>query len=647
MLLRDRKKTRANATPETGPDCYDGKLIPVEKVFEMIKPGQRIFISSGPAVPLKTIGAMLRSEHPNLLDLEIIQLITLGNYPATEEGSANRRFRLKTFNVGESISKELHKGSVDFIPANLIEIPMILSSGAVGVDIAIVQTSPPDERGFLSLGIAVDVANIIIKNASIVIAEINPNMPVTYGETMIHIDQVNHVVESDADLLEREKKEYDAEMDRIGWHISNLIQDGSTVVLHLGRIFDAIAHHLGSKRNLGVLTHVVSDWIIDLIESGAVALDRSRFNGGLVTTSYCYGSKKLYQFVHRNPSVEFYPIARLANPFLIRRVNKLISIMNVKKIDVSGESVVFYSGDNLLSGYESKLNFAVAATFSKNGKAIVALKSIDQDGRSNIVIAHSEEDANQVRSTLGVTRYVVTEYGVANLFGKSIRERAMAMIDIAHPDHREKLLEEAKANGFVYQDQIYVSKHAANYPHELETVKTFKDNLEVRFRPIKPSDEDKMRRLFYQFSDESKYLRYFARVSIMPHREMQKYVNIDYDTILSIVGVIEKNRVETIISEARYAYYPEEDVYEMAFVVDEQFQGKGISTFMLDYLIMIARRRGIRELVANVLPENYKMLHVFDKAEIKPATVYQEGIVLKKFNLKESATDTQQPNSTK
>ncbi len=631
--LKNRRKIQSvHAEPAHAGEKFRGKAVSVQRVCDMIQPGQRIYISSGPAIPARTISAILESDNHNIQDLEIIQLITLGKYLSQDE-TRSRKYRLKTFNVGESISKELSMGRVDFIPANLIEIPGILSSGAVGVDIAIVQTSPPDERGFMSLGVAVDVANIIIKTASIVIAEVNPEMPFTLGETSIHIDQVDYIVESDVPLLERDKRPVEPGMDRIAWHVSNLIQDGSTVVLHLGRVFDAIARHLHSKRNLGVLTHVVSDWVIDLVESGAISLERSRFTGGLVTTSYCYGSRDLYNYVNRNPVVEFYPISRLANPLLIRRLNKLVSIMNVKKIDISGESVVFHSGDNLLSGYESKLNFAVAATFSKNGKAIVALQSVDMEGNSNIVINHSSEDSSRVRSTLGVTRYVVTEYGVANLYGKSVRERAMAMIDIAHPAHRDALLEKAKELGCAYPDQIYMSEHASDYPLELETIKTFADNLEVKFRPIKPSDEDKMRRLFYQFSDENKYFRYFARIRIMPHREMQNYVNIDYKTTLSIVGVLERNRVETIIAEARYSYYPEEDVYEMAFTVDEKHQGRGIGTFLLDYLIMIAHERGIQKLSANILYENSRMIRVFDKARVKPVTSFDSGIVVKLFHL--------------
>ncbi len=619
-----------NKRPITPGTDYSSKVISADQVLEKLKPGQKIFATSGVAAPGKLLSAIAQSDANNIRDLEIIQLITLGKYLTSPNES--RQYRLKTFNIGESISKDIADGKVDFIPANLMELPYIFLSGAVAVDVAIILTSPPDDKGFVSLGVAVDVANIVIKQASLVIAEINPSMPVTHGETVIHLSSVDFIVESDLPLIERENKPYDEIMDRIGWNISNLIEDGATVALHVGRIFNSVANHLKQKKNLGILTHVVSDWAIDLIESGAISLDRSRYTGGLITTCYCYGSRALYDYVHRNPIFEFYPIARLSNPFVVRRIKSLIGIMNVKKIDISGELVIFHSGDNLLTGYESKLGFAMAATISKNGKAIVALNSVDKEGRSNIVIRHAWETDN-THSTLGVVKYIVTEYGVANLFGKSIRERVLAMIDIAHPDHRESLLEQAKAMNYVYADQIYVARHAAQYPAMLETRKSLKDHLEVKIRPIKPSDEDMMRQLFYNFSDESKYFRYFANKPVMPHKEMQKYVNIDYHDTLSIVAIVEKGRNERIIAEARYAYGKQEDAHEVAFIVDEEFQGKGVATFMLNYLIKIARNRGIGEFIAYVLPRNDAMLKVFEKAKVPITRSFDSDAILVRLNL--------------
>ena len=610
---------------------YRSKVISTDQALEKLKPGQKIFVSSAVAAPGKVLSAIAKSGARNIRDLEIIQLITLGNYlPSQHDGY--RQYRLKTFNIGESISKEIAEGKVDFIPANLMELPYIFLSGAVAVDVAIISTSVPDDKGFVSLGVAVDVANIVIKQASLTIAEINPNMPVTHGETAIHISSIDYIIESDLPLIERENKPYDAIVDRIGWNIANLIEDGATVVLHVGRIFNAVAAHLKNKKNLGILTHVLSDWVIDLINSGAISLDRSRYTGGLVTASYCYGSRALYEYVDRNPVFEFYPIARLSNPFVVRRIKSLIGIMNVKKIDISGELVIFHSGDNLLSGYESKLNFAVAATISKRGKAIVALNSVDKQGKSNIVIKH-DCDVDNPHSTLGVVKYIVTEYGVANLFGKSIRERAIAMIDIAHPDHRESLLNQAKALNYVYADQIYVARHAANYPSGLETRKSLRDGLEIKIRPIKSSDEDMMRHLFYNFSDESKYFRYFASKPVMPHKEMQTYVSIDYEEVLSVVAIVEKGRNERIIAEARYAYDKRAGTYEIAFIVDEEFQGKGVATFMFNYLIKIARDRGIGWFIAYVLPRNDAMLKVFERSKIEMSRTSESDAVILRFNL--------------
>jgi len=228
---------------------------------------------------------------------------------------------------------------------------------------------------------------------------------------------------------------------------------------------------------------------------------------------------------------------------------------------------------------------------------------------------------------MGAIKYVATEYGVVNLFGKSIRERALAMIGIAHPDHREKLLQEAKAAGYIYVDQIYNIDSWHNYPIMLETLKIFKDGLEVKLRPIKPSDEDMMRNLFYKFSDESKYLRYFANIRIMPHERMQEYVNIDYKTTMSIIGLIQHRGTERIIAEARYSYYKKEDIYELGFVVDELFQGKGIATFFMNLLVKIAKDNGIKKVSASVLPQNEKMIKIFKDAAVKSENVFRDGIL--------------------
>lgn len=609
---------------------YHNKIIEERKFISLIKPGNRIFLSSGPSIPARAAKAIITSEKLTGYDLEIIQVVSTRDY-FKDEKTSHRTYKYKTFHSGETAVIETEQGKKDYYPSNLLEIPYIFATNTIDIDIAIITTSPPDKRGFMNLGVAIDTANEVIKNADLVIAEVNPNIPVTYGDTLIHVDQVNHVILSDEPLVERERKPFDSLQDRIGWNISNLIQDGSTIVMHVGRMFDAIAKHLQSKKGLGILTNVVSDWAIDLVEAGAISMERKREYGGLISTSYCYGTKELYDYVDNNPLFGFYPIAVLANPIEIRRISKLISIVNVEKIDVAAANVLVFAGDDLLSGYESKFNFAAGTAFSGSGKVIFALKSVGKNGESNIVISH-DKNLDRVRSTLSVARYVVTEYGVASLFGKSIRERALSLIEVAHPDHRETLFKQAKEEGYLYPDQIYRSI-AANYPAHIETVKTFKDGLELKIRPIRASDEDMMRRLFYKFSDRSKYYRYFTSIRVMPHENMQKYLSVDYEKIMSVVAVLQHGNTERIVAEARYAAYPQGDNYEMAFLVDEEFHGRGIATYLAEFLIMTARGRGIKKLSALVLSQNIQMLAVFNKLSVQPVKHYDGDTIELEFNL--------------
>ncbi len=611
-------------------ESMDSKIIDPGEFISLIKPGNKIFLSSGPAIPSLAVKTLNESDTIRNYDLEIVQLFSVESF-FDKTTCDMRNYRLKTFRSGQIPANEVCDGMEDFIPANLVEIPYIFATRAIEIDIAVITTSLPDKRGFMSLGVAIDVADIIIKNASIVIAEVNPNMPFTYGETAIHCDQIDYIIQSDTPLLERERKSFDKIHERIGWHVSNLIQDGSTVVMHVGRIFDAIALNLMSKRNLGILTNVISDWAMDLVEAGAISIDRKRESGGQISTSYCHGSKELYDYVDHNQVFGFYPIAKLANPVTIKNIPRLISIMNVEKIDITAGSIIFHSGDNLLSGFESKFNFAAGTAFSGSGKVIFVLRSVNKNGESNIVISH-DKDHERLRSTLSAARYVVTEYGVATLFGKSIRERALSLIEIAHPDHRERLFEKAKETGYLYKDQIYRSI-SADYPAKYETVKTFKDGLELRIRPIKASDEDMMRRLFYKFSDESKYYRYFTHVRIMPHKNMQQYLSVDYEKIFAVVAVHQIGNIEKIVAEARYAAYPDGQSYEMAFLVDEQYQGRGIATFLANYLIKIAIERGIKTLTASVLAQNGKMLRVFEKLSVVPEKKYDGDTIELTFNL--------------
>lgn len=602
---------------------YGDKEINIAELCELVRPGHRIFISSGPTTPFQTIQDMLKAGHGNLVDLEFIQIATIGNpFAGLEDSTA--QYRRKSFIVGENISLAFNCGNVDFVPTNLAELPFLFVSGAVGVDVAIIQTSPPDRKGNVNLGVVNDIAQLIIERAPLVIAEINPNTPVTNGTTSIPLDRFDRIIQSSAPLMEFPLFPFDDDLGKIGWHVANLVSDGSTLSMGAGRIFDAISHHLQGKKDLRVFGFIISDWVQGLVESGAISKKKITERRLPVVAAACVGSRKFYAYAHKNPFIEFLPLLQSSYQSTLPKIKNLVSVINAKRIDLSGDSIVVPSQEYQIGGFDGKLSFSVAATFSRGGRSIVALKSVDKDGKSNIVLTHREPN-EIVRSTLGSTRFVVTEYGIANVFGKSIRERALSLIDIAHPEHRKSLVEEAKEAGLLWADQIYDVEYSKNYPYELQTARRFKNDLEVMFRPIKPADEDMMRRLFYQFSSRSRFLRYFSPVRAMPHKKMQRYVNVDYDKTLSIVGLIHDRGIERIVAECRWAYDQSEDNFELAFVVDEEFQGKGIGRFMLQYLLDIATQRNINKLVAYVLPENKSMISILRKSRAGPKELDENG----------------------
>jgi len=604
---------------------YKDKVISIEGFLDIIRPGNRLFLSSEPASPLHVIDALIGSNKINLMDLELIQLMTMGTFLSTDSCRL-LHFRLKTFHIGESLSREICFGTFDYIPAGILDIPRIFDRNVLDIDMAVIAVSPPDDRGRMSPGIAVDVASLAAAKAKTVVVEVNPNMPFTGTDALIALDDVDYIIESDRPLPERPLKAFDETAGRIGWNIANLVNDSSTVVMHVGSFFDALASHLLKKKDLEVLTSVVSDWVIDLIENGVLSSDGGPSGECAVTTNSCYGTRRLYDYVHRNPCIRFVPLDELRPRFCLESVKPLVSVLNVEKTDITCSTVKYHLRDNILSGYPSKFLFALMAAQSGDGKVICALRSVDREGKSTIVISF-EGETERVRSTMGIVHYVVTEYGSASLFGKSVRERVMALIDIAHPSHREALLTQAKASGYIYQDQVYVAANAVNYPAELETVKTFKNGVELKFRPIKPMDEDMLRRQFYTLSDNARYMRYFAAIRMMPHENMQQYVNIDYDKTLSLVGIVNEGGRERIVAEGRYAYYDHDKTYEMGFAVSEAFQGLGIAGFLLNYLLKIAGDRGIKKLSASVLQENKSMYKVFDRADVPSVRRGGNGVI--------------------
>lgn len=603
---------------------WKSKLVAPQKVLSGIKPGMSIFLGTGVAEPCTLVKSLLDSDAGNLRDLEFIQLISFG--PAiTITKTQNHKFRLKTFFAGWVASDEITSGRVDMIPSPLSEIPHLIQSGIIGIDAAFIQITPPDRSGFCSLGPAVDVARHAMDHASLVVGEINHDTPRTMGDTFVHVDDFDFLVESKEPPIYFERPPFDPVFDRVAANVAALIEDGSCLAFSAGHLFDALARHLKTKRNLGIHSPFFTDAVMDLVKSGAVSNRKKGHFLGKSLTAYAVGTPELLYWLHRNPLIEFQGIDVVADPKRIARNDRTMVVLPVRKVDLSGGVALHIGKGNVGDGPSEAQEFFKGARFSKKGRTIIALPSRNLKKQSNIVIS-VDDYPNQfsIRESLDL---VVTEYGVAAMTGRTIRERALALIDIAHPDDRAELVRQAKEKNILYADQLYLPDSGARYPTDLACKKVFSGEITVRFRAIKPSDVDEMRRLFYRFSDKSVYYRYFSPIKTMPHAKMQEYVTIDYTKTMSIVGLMGEPGSGRIVAEARYVRLPDKPVAEVAFVVDEEFQGKGIATFLFKTLRKIAKENGIRGFRADVLATNKGMLKVFESASDTPIrAVMDSGI---------------------
>jgi len=624
--------------------AYPEKFLPPEAVFSHIHAGDRIFIGTGCGEPQYLVAELVNYVNKNpkaFFDAELIHIWTLGVAPYTDE-KFQENFRLDSFFVGDSTRSSVNRGAADYTPIFLSSVPDLFRSDMVPVDIALVQTSLPDKHGYLSLGISVDVVKSALEKAEVVVAQVNENMPRTHGDGFIHIKDIDFVLPHDEPLLEYSVKAPNDIVQKIGKYVARIIEDGSTIQVGYGLIPDEVVHSLEDKKDLGVHTELLSDGIVELIKKGVVTNQKKIHNPGKTIASFCMGSRDTYDFLDENPSIEFKRIDYTNNPLIISRNRMMTAINSAMEMDLTGQATAESLGGTFYSGIGGQADFMRGAVLSPGGKTILAFPSTALNDSVSRIVPVLQEGAG-ITLTRGDVHYVVTEYGIAYLHGKNIRERAMDLIAIAHPKFRPWLIEAARKRTLIYKDQIFIPGEKGMYPEELETYRTTKKGLEIFLRPVKITDETMLKDFFYDLSEDSMYMRFFSARKDMPHKRLQDFVVVDWSRKMEILAVIkEKEREkETIIGLGQYELNPDRYLAEVAIVVKDQYHGMGVGKELLSYLTYIARRHGLLGFTAETLVENKAMVGLFEKMGFYTEKRREEGVYEMKMLFRKS-TDKRQ-----
>ncbi len=435
--------------PGTAPwiSKYKSKLISSDEAVKVIKSGDNIVVQPGCAAPLELIRAMVRRKD-ELENVKLYHILIVGDLPYTKPGM-EKHFKHIAFFIGRNTRESVNEGRNEFVPIFLSEVTLLFKRGIINADVSLINVSPPDEHGFCSYGIDVGNIKTPTEKAQVVIAQINKEMPRGLGNSFIHINKIDYIVEHTEPLMELPQVDPTASAelrkiyDDIGRHVASLIEDGSTLQMGIGAIPDSVMKYLRDKNDLGVHTEMFSDGMIELVDEGIINGEKKTLHPGKIVAGFVLGTKKSYDYLDNNPIFEFHPQEYVNDPFIIAKNEKMVAINSAIEIDLTGQVCADSIGTNLFSGIGGQVDFVRGATHSEGGKPIIALPSTTKDGKVSRITPTLRPGAGVVTSR-GDVHYVITEYGIAQLWGKTIQERAKQLIDIAHPDFRDQLTEFAK-----------------------------------------------------------------------------------------------------------------------------------------------------------------------------------------------------------
>lgn len=588
-----------------------------------VRPGSRVFVGSGAACPLALMRSLL-AEAPALNEIELVHAHTLGDVPWLDPTVADT-FTVNSFAAGPLIREAVRRGRADYTPSFLSEIPGLFLDGILPLDVALVQVTPPDAHGYCSLGVNVDIVSAACRAARTVIAQINPCLPRTHGQSFLHCDRIAAFIEVSEELPRYAEAPPSPADVAVAGYLAQLIRDGSTLRVGVGPLAEAVLAALGHHNDLGVHTEVIGDGYLRLIKSGVINNRRKTLHPGKTITASCQGSRELYDYVHDNPHVEFHPAEYVCNPLVIARNAGMVAIATADEVDLSGQAVAHSRAGEFSSGAGSQVDYLRGAAMSQDGMPIIALASTTADGAASRIVPQLQERAG-VLTARGDVHYVVTEYGVATLRGRSMRERALELIQVAHPRFRDELRREAVAGGLLpaYQQ---ASPRPVPDLGDFAMKRLQLGGQEYLLRPLQPSDIRRLQEFFYSHTLETVQMRYGFAVARMTRERAYDLVNVDQTRDLALAIFETQGPRQIIHAVGRYYLDANGRGAEAAFVVRETKRRLGMASTLLSALMAVARRRGLEFLWGRVRKDNLPMLALFRRVggQVIPAAGADDG----------------------
>ncbi len=612
-------------------DEYERKVTTARRAMSHVKRGRTIYIGTGCGHPRELTDELIENSDA-LADNSIINpfSFTTGHFA---DKRLEDSFRLNSFHLGTEIEAAMKQGRADYTPLHMSEIPRLIEDDRIPIDVALIMVSPPDMHGFCSYGVSVDITKTATEAAELVIAEVNRQMPRTLGDCFIHISEIDHLVEVDYpiahDLFVEDAR--DEVIDSIAGFAATLVDDGATLQLGMGIIPNAVPRFLGGRKDLGVHTEMFSDGIIDLVERGVINGRRKTHNPEKVVASFCIGSERLMEFVDNNPMLEFHPSSYTNDPRIIGSQYKMVAINSAPAVDLTGQVTADRMSVPYASSPGGQEDFIRGASYSKKGRSILVLPSTTIDGEHSRILPSLPAGAG-VSSTREDVHYVITEYGIAQLRGKTIVQRALELINIAHPDFRNGLLEAAKELNFLPEDQSSLPYRGKVYPREFEYWDTFNGH-EALVRPLRPADERHLRDLFYSFSEKTTYQRFMSLNPRISRSERMKLANVDYDEQMAFGVFLLDGEREEMVAVSHYQKDPKTNTAEVSFIVRDDWQGHGLGRYLLNLMIQAGRKNRIKAFTAEVLANNTGMLKLFYGTGLDVKAVLQDDVYSIYFEL--------------